>query len=319
MQKGRVSEITYKRSVMKKITVKNEGVKLGVDATGIRLEDVTVVMSSNCVLEWFQGCEEYCIQKSINGICEKGGEPLYVQLEINIPIDYEEKLLGKIVKRFNDAAENKNLEICQCRVYAGEFTKPTAHVTVVGSTKNDLNRNKIKPGMDVVMTGSIAIGGTSIISQKYKDKLLERFSGSFVSNCLKLKEYISVEKESEIAVSNGAIAMHSISDGGAFSAIWELVSSVELGITVNIPDIPVWQETIEVSEVFDINPYLLDGTGSMLIVSSNGKKIVEKMESEGIPAAVIGVITDSKDRIAVNGEEVRYLEPPRGDEIYKIL
>lgn len=319
MQKGKVSEITYKRSVMKKITCKNEGIRPGVDAAEMKLEDVTVVMSSNCVLEWFTGCEEYYLQKSINGIYEKGGVPLYVQLEINIPMEYEEKLLGKIVKNFNDAAGKKSLAVCQCKVYAGEFTNPVVHVTVIGNTGSNMSRNKIKPGMDVVMTGSIAIGGTAIIAEKYKDRLSEKFSGSFVRDCCDLKDYLSVERESNISMNNGAIAMHSVSEGGVFSAIWELASSVDLGITVRIPDIPVWQETIEVSEVFDINPYLLDGTGSMLIVSPEGQKIVESLQNEGIVAAVIGVITDSKDRIAVNGEEIRYLEPPRGDEIYKIL
>lgn len=319
MQKGKISEIAYKRSVVKKITDRTEGIEPGVDAAEIKLEDVTAVMSSNCILEYFEDCENYYLQKTMNCIYEKGGEPEWLQLEINIPMDFQEKRLGRIIKNFNDAAENKNIKISQCRVYASDINAPIIRVTVLGKTAAKVSCKNIKPGMDVVMAGSIAIGGTAIISHKYKDKLLEKFSPSFVADCLKLKDYIDVKKAADIALTNGAVAMHNVSDGGTFSAIWELTSAVNLGITVNVPDIPVWQETIEVAEVFDINPYLLDGTGALLMVSENGTEIVDKLNDEGIYASVIGKITDTKDRIAVNGDETRYLEPPRGDELYKIL
>ena len=44
---------------------------------------------------------------------------------------------------------------------------------------------------------------------------------------------------------------------------------------IELQKIPVWQETVEVSEVFDINPYMLDGTGSLLIVTNNGERLVD--------------------------------------------
>lgn len=319
MHKGKISEIAYRRSVVKKITDKTEGIEPGVDAAEIKLEDVTAVMSSNCILEYFDNCENYYLQKTINSLYEKGGEPEFLQLEINIPIDFQEKRLGKIIKNFNDAAEKRDIKICQCRVYASDINSPIIHITIFGKTEYKVSCKNIKPGMDVVMAGSIAVGGTAVISEKYKDKLLEKFSLSFVTDCVRLKEYIDVRKPAFTALENGAVAMHSVSDGGVFSAVWELTSAVNLGITVNIPDIPVWQETVEVAEVFDINPYLLDGTGALLIVAENGTEIVDKLKEEGIYANVIGTITDTKDRIAINGEETRYLEPPRGDELYKII
>lgn len=319
MGQGKISEIAYKRSVVKKISEKTEGIRPGIDAAEIQLEDVTVVMSSNCILKWFHGCEDYFLQKTVNCLSEKGGVPEYLQLEINIPLDYEEKCLGRIIKNFNDGVEKRNIRIGQCRIYACEIETPIAHITLMGTAKQKVSCRNIKPKMDVVMAGSIAIGGTAVISNIYRDRLSEKFSASFVMDCIRLKEYTDIKKSAEIALENGAVALHSVTDGGVFSAIWELVSSVDLGITVHIPKIPVWQETVEVAEVFDINPYLLDGTGALLIVAENGEKIVDKLNEQGIYANVIGMVTDSKDRVAVNGEETRYLEPPRGDELYKLI
>jgi hydrogenase maturation factor len=172
--------------------------------------------------------------------------------------------------------------------------------------------------MQVVMAGSIAIGGTSVIAKCHHDKLSKRYSGSFVTDCIALEEYLDIQKASEIA-GKYAVCMHSISDGGAFGAIWELASSANLGITVDIDKIPVWQETIEVAELFDYNPYLLDGTGGLLIVTENADELIYCLEEEGIICETIGEITDTKDRIAVNGDEIRYLEPPRGEILYDII
>ena len=64
MKTEKISEIAYKRSVLKKVTDKTEGIKVGVDASYIKLEDVTAVMSSNFILSWFKGAEEFYVQKS---------------------------------------------------------------------------------------------------------------------------------------------------------------------------------------------------------------------------------------------------------------
>ena len=55
------------------------------------------------------------------------------------------------------------------------------------------------------------------------------------------------------------------------------------------------------------------------MVSKNGHDLVREMEKQQIQAAVIGKITDGNDRVVINGEERRFLENPKADEIYKVL
>jgi hydrogenase expression/formation protein HypE len=45
---------------------------------------------------------------------------------------------------------------------------------------------------------------------------------------------------------------------------------------------------------------------------------VQKMALEGIPSVVIGRTTSGKERILRNGEEVRYLDKPQMDEMYRV-
>jgi len=45
--------------------------------------------------------------------------------------------------------------------------------------------------------------------------------------------------------------------------------------------------------------------------------LVTSLEEAGIPAVIVGKVTDSKDRVLVNEDEIRYMDKPKQDEIYR--
>ena len=124
--------------------------------------------------------------------------------------------------------------------------------------------------------------------------------------------------EAKIAMQHGVHAMHDVTEGGIFGALWEMGAASGVGIVADLDKIPIRQETIELCEVFDINPYLLISSGCMLIGCENGNLLVERLQEAGIPAAVIGRATEGNDRVIRSGEETRFLEPAGSDELYKI-
>ena len=72
--------------------------------------------------------------------------------------------------------------------------------------------------------------------------------------------------------------------------------------------IPVRQETIEIAEFFHINPYMMKSSGSVIIACEDGAGLLAAMEEAGIPACVIGKVTDNNAKILRNDDEVRYLD-----------
>ena len=100
MRRGKISEIALKRSVLKSIKTRNDkvirGADLSNDACEIRLEDVTVVMSSNCIETWFEGCIEFNIAKGMNNIYVQGGIPFAAEVSIALPLEYEENAAWQI-------------------------------------------------------------------------------------------------------------------------------------------------------------------------------------------------------------------------------
>lgn len=349
MKTEKISEIAYKRSVLKKVTDKIEGIKVGVDASYIKLEDVTAVMSSNFILSWFKGAEEFYVQKSINEIYVAGGTPKYLQLEITIPEEFPEKQLGRMVRNFNESAQMHSLQIMQCKTYISDITEPMVHINVLGVAEKTWSTSDIKPGMEVVMAGTIAIGATSIMTKKYLNQIKEKFNAKFVDDCLEISDFTDVkpimdavlesdgknvsytEEQGEQARCDGKSIKvkycgkehckfaHCVGDRGVFSSAWELASVIDKGIQIELEKIPVWQETVEIAELFDYNPYLVDGTGAVLFVTENGTQLAALLNDNGFYANVIGKITDGNDRVVVHGDERRFLEPPRHNQLEEVF
>lgn len=187
----------------------------------------------------------------------------------------------------------------------------------IKENKDELEKPAIIPGMDVVMVGSIGIGATLSLAKKYEKVLRDRFSSSFVDDVFALEKVADTDKYLEMI--QDAALVYKVGGEGVFAGLYETSKFMNKGIEVEIPDIPVWQEIVEVAEVFDVNPYKADGTGALIIVCNEGADMVEYLTDEGILASVIGKVTDNNDKIARNGDEVRYLEPTRVEELANLL
>ena len=162
------------------------------------------------------------------------------------------------------------------------------------------------------------IEGTSIIAKEQEERLRERFSVPFIESAKGLDCFLSVLPEAEIAVRCGVCAMHDVTEGGIFGALWEMAEASGVGLEIDVKKIPIRQETVEVCEFFGINPYQLISSGCMLMAAENGMTLQRELEKAGICASIIGKATEGNDRVLLNEDERRFLEPPKTDELYKV-
>ena len=82
--------------------------------------------------------------------------------------------------------------------------------------------------------------------------------------------------------------------------------------------IPIRQETVEICEYFDVNPYKILSGGCLLIATEDGNGLVMELEKANIPAVIIGKATDGNDRVLLNEDERRFLETTQTDELHTI-
>ena len=90
------------------------------------------------------------------------------------------------------------------------------------------------------------------------------------------------------------------------------------GLEVDLKKLPIKQETVEICEFFELNPYELLSGGCLIMVTEDGNGLVSALAREEIPAVIVGRTTDSNDRILYNEDEKRYLDMPKTDQIYDV-
>ena len=161
--------------------------------------------------------------------------------------------------------------------------------------------------------------GTVLAVEKLEARLKKTLPQDLLDTARSFREYLKASPEAAVARQHGEIAMQEVRNGGIFAALWELAEAHKIGMTVYLKKIPVRQETIEICEVLEWNPYELLSGGCTILVTDNSNDVIPELLDQGIPAAFIGKVTDSNDRVILNGENVRYLNRPEPDEIEKLV
>ena len=195
---------------------------------------------------------------------------------------------------------------------------PVVSVTAIGHKLR--THQKAVAGQDIVMTKHIGMSGIRTVISHKRDEILNVLPEDVINKAFAADEELIIAKEAQIFIKQNIDgAMHDASEGGIFAALWDMAEYSGTGLDIDLRHISVKQEIIEICELFNINPYILDSMGCLLMTCENGCDIVNIMKQNGIEAAVIGKITDGNNRIIHNTEEDRYLGLPEQDEIYRFI
>lgn len=327
MKIGKVPENVLKRSVMKQLHYKRDEVVLGPgigeDCAALTLaEDEIFVMSTDPITGTAKDIGKLAIQITANDLASAGAEPIGVLLTILLPDGTREIALKRIMEQMELACREAKMQILGGHTeVTAVVNQPVVNVAGVAKAKKGklISTAGARSGMDIVVTKWIGLEGTTIFAKEKEKELKEHFPASFVDTAKAFDQYLSVVPEAAVAVKSGVAAMHDVTEGGLFGALWEMAEASGVGLEIDLKKIPIRQETVEICEYFDVNPYGLISSGMMLMASEDGNALVHALAEANIPATVIGKATEGNDRVIVRDEERRFLEPPKTDELYKVL
>lgn len=324
MNIGKVSESVLKRSVLKFIKGKrNEvlhGAGVGADCAVFACQEGFLAQAVQSFV--LQEASEivYPVCRAANSVAAGGAEPFSAALSVLLPEETEEVFLQKLMQNAEKAAAALSMQISGGHTeVTAAVSKPCVTVTAAGKlSESGSCRKKASPGQSLVVSKWIGLEGTALLASRCRESLSARYPLHMLDEAAAFSQLLSVLPEAATAAKSNVGAMHDLSGGGIFAALWELAENAGVGLTVDLKKIPIRQETVEVCEFFAISPYELLSGGSLLMSADNGELLVHTLEAAGIPAAVIGTVTDGNDRIVINEDETRFLERPKRDEINKI-
>ena len=292
---------------------------VGVDCTAVALEKGLAVLSCDPITAAESGIGRLTVNVSCNDAAASGAEPIGLMVTLLPPFVTEEEV-GSLMDELVEAAEKANVDVI------GGHTEITPAVnrivtcaTVIAQPVSEtlITPKGMREGDDIVITKHAGLEGAMILA----DKLPE---GSEVLTPEELEEVrgfaaqTSVVAEGLTAARNGADAMHDVTEGGVFGALWEMSAASGCGIEFELERIPVHPLTKKLCEYFGIDVYKLISSGAMLISSPNGESLCRKLKKQGINAAVIGRAAFPGKGGIVISKDGFIVEPPEADEIYKV-
>ena len=166
----------------------------------------------------------------------------------------------------------------------------------------------------IIITEYIALSGTAKLASAHENELRSYYPAELVDAAISFAEKADTEKCRIAAGKFPDTYIFDIGEKGLMAELWDMAESLESGLDIDVKSIPVKQESIEVCEFLDEDPYRIDSTGSLLIITESTLELKRSLEDEGIKASVIGRLTNSRARILWNNGRARYLDKNRGQE-----
>lgn len=310
MKIGKVSENIIKRSVLKVLDKKS------------------AAPTSDCALFTGYVANEisgksgtHALIRAVNRAVESGYKPIEASVNVTMPEYLREKRLKEIMSSVAGTAGHYDISVTSGHSETVDGLKyPIVTVTLMAQrTGYHTGITCAEAGMGIVMTKWAALSGTAWIASQHGKAPAERFPSFLMEDALYLDNFISVTDEALVAAGCGNVSMYACSDGGVFAGLWKLADRAGLGLAVDLRSIPIRQETVELCEFYDINPYMLKSDGALLIATFDTEALIKALTDKEIPSALIGHLTEGKDRVILSGEDRRFLEEPSQDEQVKVL
>lgn len=179
--------------------------------------------------------------------------------------------------------------------------------------------------MDIAVTGFAGYEGSKLIydNKDYKDKLLNRYSESFfgvfgdktfeadIDGRAGYDALFDRMREDGLAADAG--------DGGVLAALWKVLKACRSGGRYSLRDIPVMQQTIEVCEMFGLNPYRLHSPECRVWIMKDMGALQYEAAGARVPLRVIGFTTKGAAIKRTDTEADSSLRRPEPDELCRLF
>ena len=160
------------------------------------------------------------------------------------------------------------------------------------------------------ITKYIGLKGTIDIFNKNRDELEKRFNPVFINGILGLEEMSKADDGKAVIALHNSARIYECGEGGILKTLWDISMEEKSGLEADLREIPVKQETVEVCEALDADPYRLDSGGCAVFTAEAEcvSGLIRDLREAGMPVSFIGILTDSNDKILINKGAVRYLD-----------
>lgn len=293
---------------------------IGEDCSVIEYGEYECVVSTDPITGADKNIGKLAVHINCNDIASCGAELVGILVTILAPPETTLEEIGVVMKEIDEETKYLNVEILGGHTEITDaVNKLIVSCTAIGKNKlgRSVSTSGARVGDDIVVTKKLAMEGSSIIVHDYLGYVEDILLEEEIEEAKGYVSKLSVVEEGTIAGRFGVNSMHDITEGGVLGALWEMAKASSVGFKVYKDNMPLSTVTEKICNKLNLDPLRFISSGSMLITTQNGNKLVEILKEKGIEASIIGNITNERGILVENGTEVE-VEPPERDELFKV-
>ena len=290
------------------------GARAGEDAALIDIGDRYLVAKTDPITFATDLIGWYLVQVNSNDLAAMGATPRWLMATLLLPEGTTEEQTQTIFEQLLEACDSLGITLIGGHTeITYDLPRPIAMGALLGEVEKDrvVLSSGAQVGDSIVLTQGVAIEGTSILAREAEDVLVARGVSQEVIERAKSFLFtpgISVVRAATIACDTVDVhAMHDPTEGGVATALLELATAANVGLTVDAERIPVLPECRAICDALSLDALGLIASGALLatLPSPEAERLIAALNQDGIPASVIGRVTPASEglRIVSGGVE----------------
>ncbi len=271
----------------------------------------------------------YAVQVNANDIATTGAIPRWFLLTLLLPEgETTEDLVEKITDQVYSACAEMSIAVIggHTEITHG-LNRPIIAGTLIGEVERDrlITPRGSHPGDRILLTKGVPIEATAIIAREFPDRVSEFLNETELKQAIAFLTTpgISVLRDAQIALGVGKVtAMHDPTEGGLFSALWELSEASGHTLSIDLSAVPIPQLALRICKAFKMDPFAAIASGALLVVTKpdDTDAIRGALEDGGIDCAEIGVVEDGPVGVwCETSTDRKEVIRPEQDEIARIF
>ena len=276
---------------------------IGEDAALINVPEGILVAASDPITGAQKNAGTLLVHINANDLACKGAAPAWLIVTIIVP-DKMAYFIEDIMKEIDQTCKAMNIAIAGGHTELNnKYSQPVISGTMLGITHYKLSTKNIHRGDYILVTGHAGLEGMSILANDRSNLFTNIFTNDELNKIKSWGNELSIVEHAKI-LREYSNYMHDPTEGGLNGALYEIQEASNLGIELNLKNIPVSELTLRASKNLGFDFMNLISSGMLIAVLPENKITIaqEKLKAAGIKSSIIGKFS-SGPKISLSTKE----------------